>query len=367
MRRLAVVTLLFVSIITSTLFAARPDHASIRALVGSCSASVIESCDTENDGRLETGDCLFDDGTRFDTFDFQGHAGQLIEITIRPLSPSYSKPWLALISPSGDVAEPPVIHGGAGGATIWYLLSSTGRWRLAVSSDDVFAGGDYVLHLYCYTPDPGQPQSCVGQYLLCGQEGVWSLSADSCRFSSVNKAFAIWYIYGLKGDAMEIEQTSLDFEPLFGIYDDAGNLLRSSTRDSSIRASMRYTVPTTGWYHILTTTVETGRGGDFAINLSCAKSGCIFPYLVNRIPTTVAAYGAPASIPFQANAVGGFTASLREDVAVVATSQTSPITTPPITSLRRFVLDLDNACGGWTSDSFIVVPDRMSKRRTVRR
>jgi hypothetical protein len=260
-----------------------------------------------------------------------------------------------------------VIHGGTGAATIWYQLTSTGRWRIAVSSDDVFAGGDYVLHFYCSSPEPEQPQSCVGQYLLCGQEGVWSLGADSCRFSSVNKAFAVWYIYGVKGDVLEIAQKSLAFEPLFGIYDDDGSLLKSSTRDSILQASMRFTGPATGWYHILTTTVENGRGGDFAINVTCSKSGCVFPYLVSGIPTTIAPYGASISIPFVVSSVGGFTATLREDLAIVATSQNSSITTPPITSLRHFVLDLDNACGGWTSDAFIVVPDRMSKRRTVRR
>ena len=53
------------------------------------------------------------------------------------------------------------------GASVWYQLSSSGNWRIAVSSDDLFAAGDYVLHLYCYSDDfPGVPSGCVSQILL---------------------------------------------------------------------------------------------------------------------------------------------------------------------------------------------------------
>ena len=364
MRRLVLGSLLF----ASTLTAARPDFESLRALAGACVAAQIEGCDTENFGTLETGDCLFDNGTRFDTFDFQGQAGQLVNITLRPLSPSYTRPWIVLISPAGDVAEPPVIHGGSGGATLWYQLTSTGRWRIGVSSDDVFAGGSYVVHFYCSNGNPSQPQSCVSQELLCGQEGRWNLSADSCRFSSVNKAYAAWLIHGVKGDVLNVVQESLDFEPLFGVYDErTRELLKSSSRVNSLRATMTYTFPETKWYAILTTSVQENRGGDFSVSITYNRSGCVFPYLLAPIPTTIAPHGQPATIPFQVNAVGGFTATLRQDLAPLATSTTTSITTPPVTSLQRYVLDVDNACGGWSSAPFIVMSDRLSKRRTARR
>ena len=369
MRRLAFAFLLFASTLALEALAARPEHEALRALASVCAPAQIAGCDTENYGALQSGDCLFDDGTRFDTFDFDGTAGQTVNITLRPLSATYTKPWITLISPAGDVSEPPVIHGGSGGATLLYQLSSSGRWRIALSSDDVIAGGDYVLHFYCGPPAPaGQPQSCISQELLCGQEGRWTLTAESCRFSGVNKVYASWLIYGVQGDVLQIAEESLAFEPLFGVYDQrTGELLKSSTRDSSIKASMRFTVPKTAWYEILTTTVQEGRGGEFFITVACSKSGCVFPYLVNPIPTIVAEYGKPATIPFVVNAVGGFTASLRQDLAPVATSTTSSITTPPVTSLQRYVLDLDNACGGWSSGPFIVMSDRLSKKRTVRR
>ncbi|HYH09406.1 MAG TPA: hypothetical protein VEK11_20330 [Thermoanaerobaculia bacterium] len=175
----------------------------LRTLAGSCTTRQVSACDTETFGTLETGDCLLSSGERMDRYTFSGRAGQVIEVMVRPLSASYTKPLIALLSPLADVAEPPIVYGGAGGATITYQLSSTGTWTILVSADDLFAGGDYVLHVYCSEDDtPALPQSCVFQDLLCGQTAEWQLNADSCRFSSANKAYAGWWIHAVAGDRL---------------------------------------------------------------------------------------------------------------------------------------------------------------------
>jgi hypothetical protein len=104
MRRLVFACSLFASTLC---IAARLDLETLRATAGACVPAVISGCDVEIYGTLESGDCLFDDGTRFDTFDFEGSAGQLVNIMVRPLSASYTKPFIALVSPAGDVSQPP--------------------------------------------------------------------------------------------------------------------------------------------------------------------------------------------------------------------------------------------------------------------
>jgi hypothetical protein len=353
-------------LIPAALSAERPTIEQIRSHAGSCTIAVI-GCDLDKAGKLETGDCLFSDGSRYDIWSFQGVEGEIVEVTVRPLSETFSKPWVALIPPLADPSEPPIISGGAGGVTIRYLLGTSGTWGVAVSSDDLFAGGDYVLHVYCAADDePSQPAGCVVQDLLCGQSAEWTLNADSCRFSSTPKAFAIWEIYAAAGDVLRFGQTGIGFEPLFGIYKD-GKLLRSSSRESTRKHTMSHFVEETGWYVFLTTTAEENQGGDFDVTLNCNRSGCTFPYLIGPVPTTVTAYGTPAVVQFSANAVGGFVATLRQDFETLATSTTNSIVTPPIRVPQRYVIDLANPCGEWTSDPFLVLPASMPRRRAVKK
>jgi hypothetical protein len=354
--------------VTCGAFAGPPTMDEIRTLAGSCTTTRVAGCDTETFGNLESGDCLFSDGSRYDSFAFSGTAGQLLEVTVRPLATTYSRPWIALLPPAGDPSEPPVISGGTGAAQISYKLSSSGTWRVVVSSEDVFAGGRYVIHVYCYRPEDDVPQACVPQQLLCGQSGGWRLTADSCKFRNDPSVYAIWSIYGRAGDLLTFSQRSFAFTPLFGIYRD-GKLLRSSDRESSFLATMRYAVPETGWYYFITTTVEDAKGGEFEVELSCGTSGCTFPYLVGGVPpSTVVPRGSSATIPFTVNAVGGFTTKLFDadlNIAATAPSGSTSIKTPPVTFPNRYYLEFENACGTWTSEQFSVVPEP-ARRRAVR-
>jgi hypothetical protein len=354
--------------------AATPKVVRLEPHAGSCSTARITGCNTETHGALESGDCQLSDGTRVDYFSFSGQAGQLIEITLRPLDPSFKQPQLALFSPLGDRAEPPIIGGGNTNAalnvaTIWYELSSSGTWEIAVTSDDLFASGAYVLHVYCYPNEPG-PQSCVAQYLLCGQTGAWSLNADSCRFESVNSAYAVWWIYGVQNDVLQFVQESFSFTPLFGIYDENDRLMQSSINDGSFRANLNFRVPATGWYYVTTSSEQENRGGDFTVTLNCQGSGCSFPYLLQDIPSRITVpKGTAATIPFTINALGGFTTRLFDrDTNVVAALQTpaSSITTPPIHESNSYTLVFENACGSWESSPFVVAPEG-SRRRAVRK
>ena len=173
-------------VILSVTLNAAPRERRLRANAGSCTTVTINGCDVDVRGTLESGDCLTTDGTRIDWFEFHGTAGQIVSIMVRPLSPTFKQPVIALFSPLADPADPPLVGGGnaaatVNGAEILYQISSTGMWDVAVTSDDLFATGGYVVHFFCYPDDrPSEPQSCVEQYLLCGQQGIWELSADSC-------------------------------------------------------------------------------------------------------------------------------------------------------------------------------------------
>jgi hypothetical protein len=55
---------------------------------------------------------------------------------------------------------------------------------------------------------------------------------------------------------------SLDFVPVFGVYDSNGALLLSSTTSADSRtATANFTIPTDGFYDIDATTLNDGQGG----------------------------------------------------------------------------------------------------------
>lgn len=269
----------------------------------------IVGCDTETRGELASGDCTFTDGTRYDAYTFSGTKGQVVEFTFRPLATSLTLPYIALLSPLDDASHPPAVYDGKGAAQIEYQLSSTGTWTVLVSSDSLFASGAYVLHTYCYADStPSGPQSCVFQNLLCGQTLEGRLTADSCSFRSVPRAYAGVWVYGVQGDVLTITEDSTAFRPLFGIYQ--GSALLASSSSSATQARMVYSVPATGWYNIDATTTEDNRGGFFTLRLECVGSGCVFPYLASDVPNQIAPYGQPAIIPMDLFTVGETTTNL---------------------------------------------------------
>src|ERR1700682_4876938 len=116
------------------------------------------ACDSSATGSLGLGDCTFSDGTYYDRYTFTGIAGQIIDIEVRPLSPSLTNPMIVLAPPIGDASKTPIIRGGAGTEVI-YKLSSSGVWAIGVGTADLFASGKYLVHLSCLSDDdPGGAQ-----------------------------------------------------------------------------------------------------------------------------------------------------------------------------------------------------------------
>ncbi|HJQ41248.1 MAG TPA: hypothetical protein VKB93_29260 [Thermoanaerobaculia bacterium] len=62
-------------------------------------------------------------------------------------------------------------------------------------------------------------RDCVTQDLLCGHHAEATLTGESCRFTSVSRAYGNWAFYGRAGDIVVLEMQSFAFEPLFGLYD----------------------------------------------------------------------------------------------------------------------------------------------------
>jgi hypothetical protein len=241
-----------------------------------------------------------------------------------------------------------------------------GDWIIAASTEDLFGGGKYALHVDCFD-DTTPGADCVEQELFCGSSAIAALTAESCRFDGTQQALTEWFVYGVAGDRLQIEMTAFDFDPHFGIYKD-GELLRSADLPSSFEATMSYRVPETGWYSILATSRRANEGGDYSISLECNRSGCLYPYILDPIPSSVTVpIGTSVPVTVNVHSIGSYTTALYgSDIAPLATSNTNTVMTPQATAApQRFFVRVESECGFTDSNSFLLFSEA-SRKRSVR-
>ena len=189
--RIGLATILFLFALQLHAQGARPPFANdvkrVTAIEPTAEGCVVTamSCNSTARGKLAVGDCTqTTDGTFFDVFEFSGAAGQVVRVDVRPISQTLTNPTVAIVPPAGDASKTPIVFGAGGGVSAFYVLSSSGKWRVGIGTRDLFATGDYFVSIQCFTDtDPTAPQNCVYQELLCGQGAWWYLTSQSCRFS----------------------------------------------------------------------------------------------------------------------------------------------------------------------------------------
>lgn len=318
------------------------------------------ACNSQATGRLTSTDCT-SNGAPLDVYEFDGTAGNVVTATIR--TAAFNEPLAAIVPPLGDASKTPIIFGGRLGATVTFVMGSTGRWRIGVGSSDIFATGDYIVAVSC-SPDtePSLPQNCIPQMMLCGQTATWELTGQSCRFSNSDTTYQEFQIYGVAGDVLTTTLLTNDFDPLFGIYDlDTNNLLASGTRNLS------FTFPKTAMYSVLATSEQPRSTGFFGLQLTCSVSGCLEP-LVTLQPADVSVpTGQRATLTTAANGTDVHIDwyDVREVPGTFVGSGNS-FTTPPITSTQYYQATARNSCGAMQS-RIVTVTRTNFRRRAVRR
>ena len=342
-------------------------EAQIGPLADGCVVTMAAGCDSTTLGQLAPGDCTTSLGELVDSIDFAVSAGQEFVLTLRPLAATYTNPALTLRPPPGDASTTPIVVGGEYGA-VWFRATSTGNWRAFASSSDPSARGAYALHIDC-VPDeaPGQPPGCIIQELACNQTGGWRLDANSCRFDD-GRPYNQWAVWGVEGDDLRLDMTSVGFAPLFAIYDE-DSLLKTSTNDGSRGAVMTYRIPRTGWYWVTTTTRSGAAGGSYEIEMQCSSSGCLQPWFTAPVADVTVPDGGLTITP-PVDYYGGGTLTLQlvdaTNAGVHAQSQGTSVQAPEVTKPTRVFLRAINECGENNSNVFLLKPDAPPRRRVVR-
>jgi hypothetical protein len=284
------------------------DSAALRPapLVEGCGSTPI-SCNTDAHGQLLNGDCLSANVTLYDEYVFDGASQELVTATVRPLSSGYTNAWLGIVAPPSGSTTPPLISGGPA-ATVRYILPVQGTWRLQAGTNDRFAAGDYLLRLMCDdSPPPSTQLACVEQELLCGQQATWELSSLSCITpTDLNRVYAMYRVWGVIGDTLNIRLTSSAFDPQFGIYDleQSSSALAQSSALNATTDTLGFSVPRSAFYTIVVTSGNLHGTGQYTLALDCARSGCLIPIITKEPEDVAVPPFANATLSVQANSIG---------------------------------------------------------------
>jgi len=103
------------------------------------------SCGQTVNGTLTTQDCLLNDGSRIDFWEFQGNNGQTATVT---LTSSQVDTYVFLLDPSGQTVAQSDTGGGGTNARVTYPLSPTGVWTIGANAAPNETG-NYTLTLAC--------------------------------------------------------------------------------------------------------------------------------------------------------------------------------------------------------------------------
>jgi len=328
-------------------------------LLEGCGSTPV-SCNTDVRGRLASGDCLSTNISFYDEFVFQGEAQALVTATVRPLDSSYDLPWIGFVPPPSDTSLSPLISGGVA-ATVRYILPVQGTWRIQAGTNDRFAAGQYLFEMNCDTSPPPSPQlACVEQDLLCGQQATWDLSSLSCVSSSdPTRFYAMYRVWGVAGDTLNIQLMSSAFDPQFGVFEFSQTTvaLAQSSALNATTDTLSFSVPRTDFYDIVVTSGNAHGTGQYTLALDCNRSGCLIPIITKQPEDVVVPVNTNAVLSVESTALGDIDYEWFDaDGAHNNVGSGPKYATVPITTPHNYFVTATTPCGTATSRIVHVQP-----------
>jgi hypothetical protein len=225
-------------------------------------------------GALTTDDCRFIEGSYFDTYNFNGIAGQQITVV---LNSGNFDTFLYLLAPDGSaIALDDDGNGGTNSripATSGFItLPFNGTYTILATSFEPSVTGGYLLSLGI------SATTCTPTPLNVGQAFNGALSVTDCPL--VNGAYGDAYTFnGLTGQQIAVAMTSPSFDTLLYLYAPNNTLLAvgddANFFDSRIPGGGGYlTLPTSGTYTIIASAFSARVTGSYQVAVINNPNGC---------------------------------------------------------------------------------------------
>jgi len=226
---------------------------------------------------LEAGDAKLQSGEFYDSWAFEGRAGERISLR---MSSSAFDPYLILNGPNGFSQENDDAATGVTDAGLEVTLPTTGTYRLQTTSFQAGEAGDYRLMLARggARADLGPAQNVIPPpiaisttpVLQAGRTGSGDLRRGDTTLSS-GEYGDVWTFQAQRGRTYTITLQSGDFDPYL-VVRGPGTFSEDNDDDASRRGSsdsrVSFTAPADGEVRVTATSYQAGETGRYAIALT---------------------------------------------------------------------------------------------------
>ena len=273
---------------------------------GACASAAIAFGQTIN-GTLSNTDCTLSDSSFFDSYTFNGTAGQSISISMT--SPTFDT-YLLLFRPDGTL----LTEDDDGGIDLnsrippesgTLTLPVTGTYKILANSFAANVTGSYSLTLAGTAPS-----SCSSTAIAVGQTINGSLSTSDCRLSD-NSLFDSYTFSGTAGQRIAVDMSSLTFDTFLFLLGPNGLVVDDDDGGEGLNSRIPpgsgfFTLPSSGTYTILANSFAANTTGNYSLSLIPGQANCSFS--LNPGSQSVGFAGASGSFTVSAGAGCGWTA-----------------------------------------------------------
>ena len=212
-------------------------------------------------GALASGDQQLHSGEYYDSYEFQGRAGQRV---VFDLTSTAFDPYLMVIAPSGHRDENDDYRGSKTQSRLELALEETGTYRVVVTSYTKDETGAYELRI-----GPGGP--AAAEPGVRTESGRLAAGDSTLRTGEYRDAYTF---QGRRGQLVTVDLRSADFDPYLIVIDPSGKHHENDDHDGdSHRSLVSYELPEDGAYRILVTSHRSGETGAYDLRVQTGTGG----------------------------------------------------------------------------------------------
>jgi hypothetical protein len=215
-------------------------------------------------GALAGGDAQLSTGEYYDTYEFQGRAGQR---AVFDLTSSAFDPYLMVVAPSGDKKENDDFNGSNSRSRLEIALEETGTYRVIVTSYQKGEGGAYELRIDAAGSGGGVAAAEPGVRVESGRLAAGDTTLRSGEYRDS------YTFQGRQGQMVTVDLRSAAFDPYLIVIDPSAKQHENDDHEGdSHRSLVSYELPEDGAYRVWVTSYKSGETGAYDLRIQVGSA-----------------------------------------------------------------------------------------------
>lgn len=235
----------------------------VLCLAGAPGALGAQGTPTVYRGTLASGDAQLSSGEYYDTYEFQGRAGQR---AVFDLTTSTFDPYIMVVAPSGEKKENDDFNDSKSHSRLELALEETGTYRVIVTSYEKGEAGAYELRI-----EAGGSGGVAAEPGVRLESGRLAAGDSTLRSGEYRDGYSF---AGRRGQTATVDLRSSEFDPYLIVIDPSGKQHENDDHEGdSHRSLVSYELPEDGSYRVWATTYKSGEGGAYDLRIQIETPG----------------------------------------------------------------------------------------------